>query len=88
MAERQYRAAAVERAMKVQEVIMRAMAKQMTWWQAAEILAFRFASSSGNDGYCRLGVIHSVHIRAAFAAVMVDVQHINCPLLTAADPRL
>jgi len=36
--ERQYRAAAVERAMKVQEVIMRAMAKQMTWWQAAEIL--------------------------------------------------
>ena len=38
MVERQYRAAAVERAMKVQEVIMRAMAKQMTWWQAAEIL--------------------------------------------------
>src|SRR5262249_25843205 len=36
--ERQYRAAAVERAMKVQEVIMRAMAKQITWWQAAEIL--------------------------------------------------
>ena len=38
MVERQYRAAAVERAMKVQEVIMRAMAKQITWWQAAEIL--------------------------------------------------
>ena len=36
--ERQYRAAAVERAMKVQEAIMRAMAKQITWWQAAEIL--------------------------------------------------
>jgi transposase len=36
--EKQYRAAAVERAMKVQEVIMRAMAKQITWWQAAEIL--------------------------------------------------
>ena len=36
--EKLYRAAAVERAMKVQEVIMRAMAKQMTWWQAAEIL--------------------------------------------------
>src|SRR5262245_48249947 len=34
----QYRAAAVERAMKVQEVIMRAMAKQISWWQAAEIL--------------------------------------------------
>jgi transposase len=36
--EKQYREAAVERAMKVQEVIMRAMAKQMTWWQAAEVL--------------------------------------------------
>jgi transposase len=36
--ERQYRAAAVERAMKVQEVIMRAMAKRISWWQAAEIL--------------------------------------------------
>ena len=36
--EKLYREAAVERAMKVQEVIMRAMAKQITWWQAAEIL--------------------------------------------------
>jgi transposase len=27
-----------ERTMKVQEVILRAMAKKMTWWQAAEIL--------------------------------------------------
>jgi hypothetical protein len=33
-----YREAAVERAMKVQEVILRAMAKKITWWQAAEIL--------------------------------------------------
>ena len=38
MEQRQYPAAAVERAMKVQEVIMRAMAKRITWWQAAEIL--------------------------------------------------
>ena len=36
--EKQYREAALERAMKVQEVIMRAMAKKITWWQAAEIL--------------------------------------------------
>jgi len=28
----------MERAMKVQEVILRAMAKRITWWQAAEIL--------------------------------------------------
>jgi hypothetical protein len=27
-----------ERAMKVQEVILRALAKRITWWQAAEIL--------------------------------------------------
>jgi transposase len=29
----------VERAMKVQEVILRAMVKKITWWQAAEIIA-------------------------------------------------
>jgi transposase len=33
-----YSKAAMERAMKVQEVILRAMAKKLTWWQAAEIL--------------------------------------------------
>src|SRR6266705_1883441 len=33
-----YLKAAVERAMKVQEVILRAMAKKVTWWQAAEII--------------------------------------------------
>jgi transposase len=31
-------AAVVERAMKMQEVILRAMAKRITWWQAAEII--------------------------------------------------
>ena len=30
--------AAVERAMKLQEVMLRAMAKRITWYQAAEIL--------------------------------------------------
>ena len=33
-----YPESAVERAMKVQEVILRAMAKKITWWQAAEIV--------------------------------------------------
>ena len=33
-----YTQAAVERTMKVQEVILRAMAKKITWWQAAEII--------------------------------------------------
>jgi len=33
-----YSEAAWERAMKVQEVILRAMAKRITWWQAAEII--------------------------------------------------
>jgi transposase len=33
-----YLKAAMERAMKVQEVILRAMAKKITWWQAAEII--------------------------------------------------
>ena len=35
-----YSRAAMERAMKIQEVILRAMAKKITWWQAAEILGF------------------------------------------------
>jgi len=35
---REYPEAAVERAMKVQEVILRAISKRITWWQAAEIL--------------------------------------------------
>ena len=33
----QYLSAVMERSMKVQEVILRAMAKTITWWQAAEI---------------------------------------------------
>ena len=33
-----YSKAATERAMKVQEVILRALAKKITWWQAAEII--------------------------------------------------
>ncbi len=33
-----YPKAAVERAMKVQEVIMRAMTKKITWTQAGEII--------------------------------------------------
>src|ERR1700747_3319471 len=33
-----YSRAATERAMKVQEVMLRALAKKITWWQAAEII--------------------------------------------------
>jgi transposase len=33
-----YPKAAMERAMKVQDVMLQAMAKKLTWWQAAEIL--------------------------------------------------
>ena len=33
-----YPESAVERAMKIQEVILQAMAKKITWWQAAEII--------------------------------------------------
>jgi transposase len=34
----QYSAAEMERMMKIQEVLLRAMAKKITWWQAAEII--------------------------------------------------
>jgi transposase len=33
-----YPKTAMERAMKIQEVILRALARKITWWQAAEIL--------------------------------------------------
>ena len=36
--------AAAERAMKVQEVILKAMSKSITWWQAAEILGISVRS--------------------------------------------
>jgi transposase len=36
-----YPKAAMERAMKVQDVMLQAMAKKITWWQAAEILGIR-----------------------------------------------
>ena len=35
-----YSKTAMERAMKIQEVLLRAMARKITWWQAAEILGF------------------------------------------------
>jgi Homeodomain-like domain len=37
-ADQRYPMAALERTMKIQEVILRAMAKSITWWQAAEII--------------------------------------------------
>src|SRR5436853_4097335 len=33
-----YPRAAMERAMRVQDVMLQAMAKKITWWQAAEII--------------------------------------------------
>jgi transposase len=33
-----YSKATMERAMKIQEVILRALGKKITWWQAAEII--------------------------------------------------
>jgi hypothetical protein len=35
-----YPMAALERTMKIQEVILRALAKKISWWQAAEIIGF------------------------------------------------
>jgi hypothetical protein len=44
-----YTKAAMELAMKVQEVILRALAKRITWWQAAEI------KSASVTGRCDAG---------------------------------
>jgi hypothetical protein len=34
----QYSAAEMERMMKIQDVLLKAMAKKITWWSAAEII--------------------------------------------------
>ena len=56
-----YPKAAMERAMKVQDVMLQAMAKKITWWQAAEIIGIgdrqmrrwkRRYELHGYDGLC------------------------------------
>ena len=55
-----YPRAAMERAMKVQDVMLQAMAKKITWWQAAEILGIsdrhmrRWRERYVEEGYDRL----------------------------------
>src|SRR3954452_8732181 len=50
----------MERMMKVQEVLLRAMAKKITWWQAAEIIGVsartmrRWRERLEQDGYDEL----------------------------------
>ena len=46
-----YTKAAVERAMQAQEVILRAMAKRITWWQAAEIIGVSDRSMRRHPGH-------------------------------------
>jgi hypothetical protein len=41
--------AAWERAMKIQEVMLRAMAKRIAWWQAAEIIGSVVGRCGGGD---------------------------------------
>src|SRR5437763_8251959 len=54
---RTYTSSEMERMMKVQEVLLRAMAKKITWWQAAEILGVnersmrRWRERLEQDGY-------------------------------------
>jgi hypothetical protein len=43
-----YTQAARERAMKVQEVMLQAMSKKISWWQAAEILGITDRPESPN----------------------------------------
>jgi len=57
----QYSAAEMERMMKVQDVLLKAMAKKITWWSAAEILGVsdrtmrRWHERLEKDGYVGLG---------------------------------
>jgi hypothetical protein len=42
-----YSKAATERMLKIQEVLLRAMARKITWFQAAEILGFTDRHDAG-----------------------------------------
>ena len=55
--------AVVERAMKVQEVILRAISKRITWWQAAEII-----------GKCRSAYVQKLKREPATHSVA----HVSC----------
>ena len=56
----QYSAAEMERMMKVQDVLLKAMAKKITWWEAAEIIGVsdrtmrRWRERLERDGHGRL----------------------------------
>jgi transposase len=58
--ERQYSAAELERTLKVQEVIAKAIARKLTWWEAAEIIGVtdrtmrRWRARIEEDGYTSL----------------------------------
>jgi hypothetical protein len=43
---KQLSAAGVERAMKLEDVMLRAMAKRITWYQAAEILGIKLPADA------------------------------------------
>jgi hypothetical protein len=46
-------AAAVKRTMKLQDVMLRAMAKRITWFQAAEILAHQLPADAALEDTLR-----------------------------------
>jgi transposase len=57
---RQYTATEMERMMKLQDVLLKAMAKKITWWEAAEIIGVtdrtmrRWRERMDTDGYSGL----------------------------------
>ena len=60
-----YSEAAMGRAMKVQEVILRAMAKKITWCQAAEVLELyreRYAACNVRHFHEKLGEEHGIQL--------------------------
>jgi hypothetical protein len=43
----------MERMMKVQDVLLKAMAKKLSWWAAAEIVGVTTGASVGGGSGCR-----------------------------------
>ena len=67
-----YSKAVMERAMEVQEVILRAMAKRMTWWQAAEIIGISEHNPDPEVAVDRGAKSHLPGLRAVYKCARIE----------------
>jgi hypothetical protein len=81
-----YSKAAVERAMKVQEVMLRAWAKKISWWRAAEILGISDRHLQRiREGYEKFGYFGGVFGRTIRIESLISNSQGHCAKFPARD---